>query len=157
MIKTMILTKSIPRPTKIRGNRKERWCFQFRNKSFYFFLTGYLGIIAGSKSSFVRMPLKIKNANIRLKKYFLAGLFDTDGGFRGNSLGFTTASKDLNKDVHDLLDELLIRHSLDKWENKKYGKFYYGIRIAKSEIDNFLNKVPIQNKEKLKRIRSRFP
>tara|TARA_Y100000310_G_C20502428_1_gene724673 strand:- start:584 stop:988 length:405 start_codon:yes stop_codon:yes gene_type:complete len=110
----------------------------------------------GKKSSIVFVPEKIKKASLEIKKYFLAGYFDTDGGFRGSTLGFTTASKRLNLEVSDLLVEFNIGHSLDSWVNKKYKKEFYGIRIRKKEIDNFLNTFPFQNREKLVRISQRF-
>ncbi|GAG51590.1 unnamed protein product, partial [marine sediment metagenome] len=65
-------------------------------------------------------------------------------------------SKELSMDVSILLREFSIRHLKEAWKNKKYDKIYYGIRIHKSEIDNFLNSFPLQNKEKLIRIYNRF-
>jgi len=156
MIKSIVKTESIPKYPKMRGNRKERLYFQFRNKSFFYFLTKSLGIAKGAKSSVVEVPIKIKNSSKEIKKYFLAGLFDTDGGFRGNTLGFTTASKKLNNNVSDLLNEFSIVHSLEEWKNKKYKRSYYGIKIKRSQIDRFLKMFPFQNKEKLVRICKKF-
>ena len=51
---------------------------------------------------------------------------------------------------------LNISHRKEKWFNKKYNKFYYGIKIYKKEIDNFLNIVPLCNKEKLEKIKDKF-
>jgi len=87
---------------------------------------------------------------------YLAGIFDTDGGFRGNCIGFTTASKKLNQDTSTLLNELSIKHISEKWKNNKYNRVYYGIKINKTEIGKFLNTLPLQNKEKLIRICKRF-
>lgn len=156
MIISLVPTKSKPKIPIRRGNRKERMYFQFRNKSFYYFLTKDLAIKPGNKSSSVSIPIKIKKSSRDIKKRFLAGLFDADGGFRGHSLGFTTASKKLNQEVHLLLTELSIKHKEESWNNKKYNKEYYGLRLAKSEINTFLKEMPLQNKEKLIRIRTRF-
>ena len=156
MITSIISTKSKPKIPVKRGNRKERLYFQFRNKSFYYFLTKQLDIKPGNKSSSVSVPIKIKKSSRDIKKYFLAGLFDTDGGFRSHSIGYTTASKKLNQEVGFLLTELSIKHKKESWNNKKYNKKYYGLRLAKSEINTFLKEIPLQNKEKLIRIRTRF-
>jgi intein/homing endonuclease len=156
LFKTIINTKSIPRMPIQRGRRKPRLYFAFRNKSLFYFFHKDMEIPKGKKSSIVFIPRKIKESSLEIKKAFLAGYFDTDGGFRGNSLGFTTASKRLNIEVSTLLSEFKIEHSLDSWVNNKYKKEFYGIRIRKKEIDNFLNTFPFQNKEKLIRISQRF-
>jgi intein/homing endonuclease len=155
MIKSVISTKSELKSPKKRGNRKERLYFQFRNKSFFYFLVS-LGIPAGAKSAIVEIPASIKNSSEEIKKHFLAGLFDTDGGFRGETLGFTTASKNLSKDTGEMLNEFLIKHSSERWKNKKYNRYYYGIKIHRTEIDKFLKTFPFRNKEKLIRIFNRF-
>lgn len=96
--------KTKPKSPKIRGNRKERLYFQIRNKGLFKFLTEEIGIPKGAKSSIVAVPHRIKDSSKQIKGCFLAGYFDTDGGFRGNSLGFTTASKKLNEGLSKLLD-----------------------------------------------------
>ncbi len=129
---------------------------EFKNKSFHYSLTEFLKIKKGAKSEIVSIPSKIKESPNQVKRYFLAGLFDSDGGFRGETLGFTTASKSLNKDTSSLLKEFSIKHNLDTWLNKKHNKRFYGIKLKKSEIGKFLNTFPLQNKEKLVRICQRF-
>ena len=92
LVKLIIQTKSeVKWRLDKRGNRKKLYYFHFRNKSFHYFLTNDLGIPAGNKCSSVGVPLKIFNS-LELQKSFLAGLFDTGGGIRGNSVGFTSAS-----------------------------------------------------------------
>jgi intein/homing endonuclease len=156
LIKKIIYTRSQPTIPLQRGNRQPRLSIAIRNKSLFYFFYKDMGIPKGKKSSIVFVPEKIKKASLEIKKYFLAGYFDTDGGFRGGTLGFTTASKRLNSEVSDLLFEFNMGHSLDSWINKKYSKEFYGIRLRKKEIDNFLNTFPFQNKEKLVRISLRF-
>ena len=155
-IKAIIKTKTVPTEPKKRGNRISRLCIAIRNKELFLFFNETLGIPKGKKSDTIRIPKLIKDSDIRIKKQFLAGYFDTDGGFRGKTLGFTTASYDMQTDVSKLLDELEITYSLDKWFNKKYIKMYYGVRLKKKEIDNFLNILPLRNFEKLERISHRF-
>ncbi len=156
VIKSLIYTKSQPQSPKIYGNRMERLYFQVRNKRLFKFLSEEMEIPKGAKSSIVFVPNKIKNSSKEIKSCFLAGYFDTDGGFRGNSLGFTTASQILHKGTIELLNEFGIKHLKERWTNKRYNKEFYGIRIYKGEIDKFLKLLPLQNTEKLERINKRF-
>lgn len=159
---TLLLIKSIaPTTTQAKNyekriNRKPRLRIQLRNKELFTFFSEQMEIPQGAKSSIIKTPELIKNSNSDIKKYFLAGYFDTDGGVRGDTLGFTTASITMQKDVSQLLKELNIKHSLERWINKKYNKVYYGIKLKRSEIDKFLNILPLRNFEKLSRIRQRF-
>ncbi len=156
LIKSIIKTKTVPKKSPQRGNRVPRLNIRVRNKELFKFFNEIMEIPKGAKSSIVFIPSNIKKSSEEIKKYFLAGYFDTDGGFRGKTLGFTTASEKLYGDVSKLLDEFYILHSTEKWINKKYNKEFYGIKIKKSEIGKFLNLLPLQNKEKIKRINQRF-
>jgi len=152
LIKSIIQTKStIKGRYDLRGCRKKLYYFQFRNKSFYYFLTKDLEIKAGNKCSSVVIPKKIFYS-LNLQKSFIAGLFDTDGGIRGKTIGFTSSSKILIYQTSIILNNLKIKHSVESWLNKKYNQKYYGIRISKIDSDIFLNNVPLRNKEKLKRV-----
>ena len=156
IIQVLIQTKIALVESEKRTGRKSRLCMVLRNKELFLFFNETLNIPKGKKCDQIQVPELIKNSDIQIKKQFLAGYFDTDGGFRGGTLGFTTASNNMQTDVSKLLDELRIRYSLEKWFNKKYSKTYYGIRLKKNEIDNFLNILPLRNLEKKKRIIQRF-
>ena len=156
LIQSIINTRTTPKVPSQRGNRLPRLKLQVRNKELFNFFNKTMQIPKGAKSSKVFVPSIIKNSPEKIKKYFLAGYFDTDGGFRGTTLGFTTGSKYLSEDISRLLEELNISHLPDKWINRKYNKEFYGIKIKRSEIDNFLSLLPLQNKEKLGRIYLRF-
>lgn len=152
IVKSIIKTKStIKMRTDNRGNRKNLYYFQFRNKSLYYFLNKDLAIPKGKKSSIVKVSKPIFNS-ISLQKHFLSGLFDTDGGIRGKTLGFTSASKLLMKDIQTILTNLKIRFYCEKWLNKKYQQNYYGIKIYKRDCDKFLNQLHLKNKEKLEKV-----
>lgn len=151
LTKNIIQTKSKVIKRKLREDKSQHYYFQFRNKSFYYFLTTDLGIPFGKKSNFVKIPTKIRNC-FDLQWPFLAGLFDTDGGIRGKTVGFTSSSIDLMKDVSNLLNVLGIAHSNEFWINKKYCRAFYGIRIKKNSTDTFLNNLPMRNYEKRKRV-----
>ena len=156
LIKTIVETKSKPRNSNQRKNTIPRLTFNFRNKELYYFFRYALGIPAGNKSSIVSVPPKITDGTRKLKRNFIAGYFDADGGFRGGTLGFTTASKKMQSGVSNILEEFDIEHSLEKWLNKIYNKEFYGIRFRKKEIGTFLKLFPLRNEEKLYRIKQRF-
>jgi intein/homing endonuclease len=150
LIKSLITTKSKVK-CRLRDTKdKPHYSFQFRNKSFYYFLVNDLEIPAGKKSNIVQIPHKLLSS-MKLQKHFLAGLFDTDGGIRSNTLGFTSASQQLMKDTSKILSTFRIKHNLESWLNKKYSTYYYGLRISLKDTDRFLNEFPIKNKNKLKK------
>lgn len=152
LIKSIINTNTTPKVPNQRGNRIPRLKLQVRNKNLFKFLSETMEIPKGAKSPIVFVPSIIEKSSQEIKKYFLAGYFDTDGGFRGDTLGFTTASKRLCEGVSKLLSEFSITHSKEVWLNKTYKKKFYGIKINKIQIDRFLSIFPLQNKEKLGRI-----
>lgn len=156
IIKTIIQTKTVLTEPKQKDNRILRLNMTIRNKELFLFFTDILDIPKGKKSHIVKVPEAIKNSDIEIQKEFLAGYFDTDGGFRGRTFGFTTASHEMQIGVAEILANLGIRHSIEEWSNKKYSCKYYGIRIRKSEIDNFLKILPLRNFEKLERISAKF-
>jgi hypothetical protein len=154
LFKNIISTRSIPKRRKREG-KKESSCFILRNKNLYLFLTKEIGLIAGKKEGLI-VPKKIINSNRQIKDSFVAGLFDTDGGFRGGSLGFTMKSKHLRDEIILLLKEEGIKSKGDRWVAKLNGLSYYGLRIAKGDIVNFLKRFPLRNPEKLENINQRF-
>ena len=109
-----------------------------------------MDIPLGKKSHKIMIP-QILTTN--QTKYFLGGLFDTDGGIRGNTIGYCSASKNIILEINEYLKSIKIENSVDSWINKKYQKEYYGIRIKKSSINNFLKTIPLKNLKKLERIR----
>src|SRR3989344_5292205 len=151
LIKGVINTKSVVKKTKPRIGKQQGYYFQFRNKSFYHFRTNDLGIPSGKKCFSVDIPTKILSSPI-LQRYFLAGLFDTDGGVRGETIGFTSASKKLIFNTIKILNDMNILHHTESWKNKKYNRHYYGIRVKAKDNDKFLNELPLKNNEKLKKV-----
>ncbi len=148
LIRKVVTTKS-KIITRVRPTKKcEHYYFQFRNKSFYYFLTKDLLIPSGKKSGIVFIPTPILNDSI-LISHFLAGLFDTDGGIRGKTIGFTSKSEILIIQTHNSLYNLGIHSSKDSWVHRKYNQRYFGLHIHKESVDTFLNTVPVRNKAKL--------
>jgi len=129
-------------------NRKPRWLISIRSKAFFIFMSEQMGIPKGNKCRVVRVPELIRKSGPSIKRFFLAGYYDTDGGRRGSTIGFTSASNQLIEDVSLLLDELGYCHNNEVWVNRKYGRQYFGIRLARKSIQKFLNEVPVQNPNK---------
>ncbi len=110
-------------------------------------MTHDLNIPSGKKSGYVRIPKSILGSR-KLEDNFLAGLFDTDGGIRGKTLGFTSASPQLIVQISTVLNNLKVKHSKEQWLNKQYDRKFYGIRISTKDNDRFLNSLPLKNKRK---------
>tara|TARA_Y100000310_G_scaffold267912_1_gene280235 strand:- start:2255 stop:2920 length:666 start_codon:yes stop_codon:yes gene_type:complete len=154
--KKIIKTKSKVR-TRKRKNKQESGILEIRNKELFLFLTENLKTHKGPKTRKTKVPAKIKNLPDSLKSEFVAGYFDTDGGFRGNTIGFSTKTKDFQEYTIKTIKEAGISASKEKWLNKKYNKYYYGIRIKKDNIDKFLKAFKLRNSKKLASIKARFP
>jgi len=144
LIKGKISTK-----TKI-SKGKRAYYISIRNKQLHNFFNTELDIPLGKKSDTVKIP---NNLTEKQTNYFLAGLFDTDGGIRRNSIGYCSASKELMNQIHNHLNSIEIENSKESWINKKYNKEYYGNRIRKSSINTFLKTIPLKNIKKLEKIR----
>jgi intein/homing endonuclease len=148
LTKEIIKTKStIVKRKKLRANQKQLYYFQFRNKSFYYFLTKDLEIPSGKKSGIVSIPQKILS-NKNLQMSFISGLFDTDGGKRGKTIGFTSKSQKLIQEVSSILKQRHIGHFLESWKHKAYSSNYYGLKISRKDSDKFLKGLQLQSASK---------
>ncbi len=128
---------------------KRAYYISIRNKKLYTFFNKEFKIPLGKKSDKIIIP---KNLTKEQTKYFLGGLFDTDGGIRRNSIGYCSASKQIITEINQYLNSIKIENTIDSWINKKYQKEYYGIRIKKSSVNNFLKTIPLKNIKKLEKI-----
>ncbi len=152
LVKEFIETESTTRALKKREGKEQSWVFRFRNRDFYQYLTEIIGIPSGSKTGKLFIPKAILSGNFSIKKNFIAGLFDTDGGKRGKRIGFTMKSEKFQLDTSFLLKELRITHYNERWLNKKYQSYYYGIKISSLSTKMFLYELPLRNKCKFNRI-----
>jgi len=137
-------------------NRKTRGCLVVSCKKFYKLLTEEIQTHKGPKTRDIDISPVIKAALMELKKEFIAGYFDTDGGFRGKVIGITTNNKNFQEFFYETVTETGIRCSYEKWFNKKYQKDYYGVRIKIGDIDKFLKTFRLRNFEKLAKIKAKF-
>ncbi len=156
IICSIINTKSLPVLKINKATQSITYVLQIRNKSLYHFLTNDLEIPNGAKSFVVFIPPVIMRGSKLIKRYFMAGLFDTDGGIRGKGIGFTTASMRLQADVLIILNEFEITHFKEQWINKKYNRTYYGIQIRGTGIGKFLNTFPVVNTHRLAKFNHLF-
>ncbi|MFH0714104.1 MAG: LAGLIDADG family homing endonuclease [Candidatus Micrarchaeota archaeon] len=141
------------------GKLNSTWVVEFRSKYFHKFLTENLQIPAGKKANSVSISqiIELTKENNNARLHLLAGIFDTDGGLRGKSIGHSTASKKLRDEVVSLLKDLGFSIIVSEWLNKKYNKKYYEWKIGRhSLIQSFIEKIPLRNKEKLNAIKNRF-
>ena len=152
LIKKIISTKSSVKSKPARKNKKQSYYLQITNKSLYYFLAYDLGIPKGKKCYAVCVP-EIIFLSSKLQKYFLAGVFDTDGGVRGDVVGFTSASSQLINDIAKILQNLGFEFFQETWYNKRYDRNYFGIKLKSDYIDNFLSELPVRNERKLTKSR----
>jgi len=93
------------------------------------FLNKLFEIPLGKKCPIIKVPKLIFESNNELKRTFLKGVFDTDGGKRGGGLGLTSLSEKFVDNVSELLEEFEINPHKESWINKKYNKKCFGVRF----------------------------
>lgn len=155
IFKIITNTKSKVRIRK-KKDRKITGILEIRNKDLFLFYTQEIGAHKGKRPRELDIPQKIKNTPLESKNHFIAGYFDTDGGFRNDSLGLSSKCRLFRDFFCEILAKNKIEFSKDSWINKKYQQRYYGVRIKKNSIDRFLNTFKLRNKEKLARINARY-
>jgi len=155
LFQKIIITKSKVRRRK-RKNKQEIGMLEIRNKQLYLYLTEELKTVKGRKPRTVDVPVQIKELPLEMQNEFIAGFFDTDGGFKNKSLGLTSKSEFLRDYFCKILKENNIEYSKDFWINKKYNQRYFAVRIKKTSIDTFLKTIKLRNPEKIARIKARY-
>jgi intein/homing endonuclease len=118
-----------------REGRKIIYDFCKHSKEIFDYVVYDIGIPFGKKASIVEVPDIIFNSNELVKKYFLLGLFYTDGGVnkRGNVI-FHMASKELLLGVNVLFNDLWkINKEVKRVTQKnKYISYQLNLNIAES-------------------------
>lgn len=156
LMKEVVPTNATIKQKKVPPGHLPTWSFIVTNKSLWYFFTKTLGVPAGKKSRVVSVPQPILNGSNLIRKVFLAGLFDTDGGLRSRSIGLTTASQKMGEQVALSFRELGFDCSISSWVIKNYNWRYYGLRLRKRDIDSFLKEIPLRNERKKEAIARRF-
>jgi intein/homing endonuclease len=131
-----------------RKGRKLRYRIEINSKPLVVLLNKIFEIPRGKKSDKIKVPKVIKESNIEIKKSFIEGVFDTDGGKRHGTLGLSSKSKKFRDDVAVILNDLNIRVNKDEWINKVYKQKYYGFYFKvkrgypsgqRGQLSHFLN------------------
>ncbi len=156
LTKEIIPTNTLIRQKKVPLGHMPSWSFTVTNKSWWHFFTRTLGVPAGKKSRVVTVPQTILTGSSGIKKVFLAGLFDTDGGLRSGAIGLTTASKIMAEQVALLFKEFRFDCRVNSWIIKKYDWRYYGLSFRRRDVDRFLKEIPLRNERKKVAIARRF-
>jgi len=116
------------------------WMIRISNKIIFRYLTLFFGFPIGKKSSIVKEPEIIKNANFPYRKAFAVGVMTFDGSvttFGSITLGLK--SKFLIDSISDILkkDKIKVKHSCDK----ERGMFSLktSTRLGKEQLDKWQN------------------
>ena len=144
-----LIKKKIKTKVKVKKG-KRAYYISIRNKKLHTYFNKKFEIPIGKKSDKIIIPSTLTKRQI---KYFLGGLFDTDGGIRRNSIGYCSSSKKIINQIYNYLNSIGIENTKESWINKKYNKKYYGNRIRESSINKFLKTIPLKNIKKLEKIR----
>ena len=122
-------------------------------------LTKRFNIPAGKKSFIIKIPLEILNSEEKFINATLRGMFNTDGGIGFDKRGaykipyvrinYTSVSKILIDQVHHLLSDYSINHSVHKNRNA------FMIQInGINNVKRFISKIGFSNKRHLDKIKS---
>jgi hypothetical protein len=128
--------------TKIREinrvGRNTTHVFDLSNKPVCHFFNKLFEVPFGKKCAIIGVPKLIQQANMGVKKFFLKGVFDTDGGKRGDGLGLTSLSEKYVDEVSEILKQFGINAHKESWFNKKYQKKCFGSRFKIDANSMFL-------------------
>ncbi len=127
-------------------NKKPNYRCRIESKEIYLYLTTNLKLSSGKKAKIAKVPPMPKEFEL----HFLAGLLDTDGGKKGSGFGLSTASPYLAKFAIKKFSELNINFKSCPWKFNNYT--YHQIYVPKYSLQNFINFIPLRNKEKIKTI-----
>ena len=126
---------------------KNCYILTVNNKILILYFLKIIGLSFGKKASLF-IPDALKNK--KLLKYFLAGLFDTDG-FKTDTYGIMMqgSNYDFLKNITELLE---------KWYDIKSRKIYYGtaetmfgiksrcqFQIKSKSMEKFINTIPLRH------------
>lgn len=156
LTRAVVPTKARIIASRLRPNCQQWWSFSVSDKSWWLFLTRTLGIPFGKKSRKVSVPELIQTGDVALRRAFIAGLFDADGGFSNKSIGFTTASPSMSQQLKSLCISVGFDCTVSSWVLPKYNWKYYRIRFRRHDVDRFLKEIPIRDERKKEAIKTRF-
>ncbi len=115
-----------------RKDRKPRYRIDINGKPIIVFLNYFFDIPRGKKSNSVKVPSLINKSTKKIKKAFIQGVFDTDGGKRHRGWGLSSKSIMFRDGIFCMLSEFGFDVRKDEWINKKYNLKYYGLYFKNS-------------------------
>lgn len=120
---------------------------RIESKDIYEYLI-QLGFSNGRKARIAKVP----NLPKKYEVYVLAGLLDTDGGKKGHSFGFTTASENLASFCKYIFDSFSIKYNSCPWTYN--GWTYHQIYISRYDVNKLLKNIPLRNQRKIDYLKS---
>ena len=109
------------------------------------------GFTIGRKARIATVPKMPK----KYYKYFLAGLFDTDGGKKGSGFGLCTASKYLALFCINMFKKYNIPFNSCPWRYKDH--IYHQVYVRKRDMGKVLKTFPIRHVDKIHFIKTNLP
>ena len=121
----------------------------FCSKAAHYLFRNFFEIPNGYKSSIIIAPKIIVNASVGIQSAFIRGLFDSDGTFTSNEVRYSTTSKKMAEQMHELLDLQGIKSSTCTWQKKGPYKLLYTIYIrSKQGKEEYYKKVGFEHPNK---------
>ena len=122
-----------------RTNRKRIYEYNKYSKEICEYFNNEMQVPYGEKSNKVIVPEKIKIGNKKIKKAFLRGLIETDGGAkRKKGLIFHCASRKLLEGVSKLISEVYNINQKEVKEYKQNEFKSYQLTFTKHDTENIL-------------------
>lgn len=140
-------------PPKKKGYKEQFVFWESGRENVKEFFDKY-GFVRGQTAGYKTFPKILNGCTKRTFCYFLQGLYDADGYIaEDGTIELCLASKELLQEIQLLFFNMGIISSLSSKYNKKYGKYYYILRIL--EVKNrkkFFNWVNFTIKQKKDRL-----
>lgn len=135
--------------TRVR-NGSTLYISRIESKTLYMYLKK-MGFTVGKKARIADVPKMPK----KYHSYFLAGLFDTDGGKKGSGFGLCTASEKLAIFCMEQFKKHNIHFHSCPWKYKDH--IYHQIYTKKGDMWKILKAFPIKNTSKINFIKENTP
>ena len=125
----------------------------FKSKKIYDLISYFLRI-GNNKTLNVCLNDELQNYSKEFLRYFVRGIFDTDGSVQSRRVRVKCISKNLMLQVSDILTQNQIANSLRLVKDKRDNCHdCYEITIGKEQINRFQRIIGLSNPRKLKKLK----